>query len=331
MRNKFPLGWILAVAALVMMAGLGFMSSYYATGGKLTGGIIVAVCMLVVPIVLTMLLIKLKGVTKPFFFRSNAFKELGVLILVLAVCVVSMGLIDHFFAVNRHAGEIGDIMNNMSKTEETMLANYKDYASKRRDKYVLNLQTLVKRKKGNDARLAAYVDSILGADTTAYLKKIEAKGKTFYATISLGDSISANGNALGLSVLKKSKWWELPVLMSNADRISDTIRNEYDQLKNRSENGKADYTLLNKMYEYGLISDIKKETAQDNLRWQYDPGDAVNIKHFFTDNYGFITSKWSVLVALVAFALALLPYFAAFRDPLSKGLLEIFRKPSNYI
>lgn len=331
MKNKFPLGWILAVAALLMMAGLGFMSSYYATGGKLIGGIIVAVCMIAVPIVLTTVLIKLKGVTKPFFFRSNAFKELGVLILVLAVCVVSMGLIDHFFAVNRHADEIGDIMNNMSKTEEAMLANYKDYANKRRDKYVLNLQTIVEKKKGNE-KLAAYVDTILGTDTTAasYAKKIKTKGDTFYAIINLCDSVSECSNTSGLSILKKSKWWELPVLMSNADRISDTIRNEYDQLKNRSENGKADYVLLNKMCEYGLIDNAQRETAQDKLRWQYDPGDAVNIKHFFTDNYGFITSIWSVLVALVAFFLALLPYMAAYRDPRNKGLKEIFKKPTKY-
>ena len=300
MKSKFPLGWILAVAALVLLAAMGFMSMYYTNGGeKLFVCIIVAACLLAVPIVLTAMLIKLKGVKKPFFFRSNAFKELGLLIVMLASCIISMGLVDQFFAVNRHADEIGDIMNNMSKTEVAMLANYKDYANKRREKYVLNLQTLVERKKGNE-RLAAYVDTILGTDTSDYFDKIGTKGKTFYATIRLGDSVSANGNTSGLSILKKSKWWELPVLINYADRISDTIRNEYDQLKNRSENGKADYVLLNKMCEYGVINDTQRKATQDNLlRWQYDPGNAVNIKHFFTDNYGFITSIWRIMCCTI--------------------------------
>ena len=330
MKSKFPLGWILAVAALIIMAGLGFMSSYYTSGGKLAGGIIVAVCLLVVPIVLTLLLIRLKGCTKPFFFRNYAFKELGVLTLMLVGCIISMGLVDQFFAVNSCAKNIGNIMDNMDSTMTAMTTDYENHAIRRRDKYVLNLETVVKRRKGSE-RLAAYVDTILGTDTNTYAKKISTKGKTFYATIMI-DSVSASVNPSKASVFKNTKWWNLPVLMNNADRVSDTLQREYNKLKKRSDNARADYNLLDKMNEYSLLTDAERKTAQDNLRWQYDPGDAVNIKHFFDDRNGFITSIWSVLVALAVFALALLPYMAApNRDPRSKGLLEIFRKPTSYM
>lgn len=336
MKNKFPLGWILAVAALLVMAGLGFMSSYYATGGKLAGGIIVAVCMLVIPIVLTMLLIKLKGTMKPFFFRRNAFIELGVLILMLAACFVSMWLIDQFFAVNSQAEEIGGIMKNLRGKEEEMFDHYDNYTKNRKEKYMGNLGQVVTESKGNEI-IAAYVINELCLDTTnadTLKADIEDKGTSFYNTIKrfTNDTIPEVENVSASDILKKSKWWELPMLLNQADSVTAPILDEYNQLLARSENGKADIILLDKMVELHVIETAVVESEKEMLRWSYVPVDAVNIKHFFTDKNGFITSIWSVLIALAAFVLALLPYLAADnRDPRSRGLLEIFKKSAIYI
>lgn len=332
MKSKFPLGWILAVAALVLLAAMGFMSMYYTYGGeKLSVCIIVAVCLLAVPILLTAMLIKLKGVTKPFFFRSNAFKELGLLIVMLAGCIISMGLVDHFFNVNSKTKDISDITKGLSEKEKTMLSDYDDYVERRTNSFVEKLNMVV-FESGNERIRASIIDS-LGIDTTQSHENLVAdiidKGESFKHTItrdtvSNGSTVQASSSALNL------KWWDLPKTMKRADNLAADFLAEIDKLVKRSKNGDADIQLYDIMIASGInVSSVESEKA--NLSWAYPSVNSVNIKHYFTDHDGFITTKWSVLVALAAFALALLPYFAAYRDPRNKGLMEIFKKPTNHV
>lgn len=325
-KSKFPLGWILAVAALVMLAGMGFMSRYYKDGGELVWGIIVAVCLLVVPIVLTVLLIRFKDCQKPFFFQSYAIREFALFVVTGAACVISMGLINHFFTVNSRAEDIGNIRKNIDKAKTSMIAHYQNYAKQRRDNYMSNLKIVIDWSNGNEA-LADYVISILGNDTTSYDTAIIDKGDLFYSKIDASESIS---QSLETSSSKKTMWWQLPEFMNSVD--STSVKGLYASLLERSKNGEADYDLLDKMWEFGVIkTDHELKDEKEKLEWSYNSDEVISANMgYFTDR-GPITI-WAVLVALAAFAIALLPYFATDRHPNHRGLFrEMFRKKPSYV
>lgn len=325
MRNKFTLGWILAVVALLVLAGMGFMGRYYQDSGKLVWGIIEAVCLLVVPIILTVLLKKYKGCSKPFFFQSYAIREFALLMVMGVVCIVSMFLINHFFTVNSRSEDIGSIRKNIDKAKTSMITHYQNYAKQRRDNYMSNLKIVIDWSSGNEA-LADYVISILGNDTTSYDTAIIDKGDLFYSKIDASESVS---QSLETSISKKTKWWQLPEFMNSVD--STSVKGLYASLLERSKNGEADYDLLDMMRKYGVIeTDHELKEEKKKLEWSYNSGDVISANMgYFTDR-GPITI-WAVLVALAAFAIALLPYFATDRHPNHRGLFrEMFRKKPSY-
>lgn len=312
MKNiGFNLGWILAVAAALVLAGMGFMSFYYLCGGKTLWGIIVAVCLLVIPIIVCMQLVKAKSCTRPFYFHSSAVKEFSMLMVMLVVLVGAMAAINHFFTVNSRTKQIQEVVSNQRNQLDKMIADYCAYVDNRVANYQSILETVRDNREGNEL----LYERLFGNDTTSKVG--------FMVDMLKGDlSILQQNNATPKAMSsEKVSWWQLPTIMNNVDTITSALQYKYDTLVERAKNGTADIIILR---EYGSEHPSLGITVPEY--WTYSYANAADIKTYFTESKGLITNIWAVVCGLVGILLTMLPYFVTDRDSRSKGLWKEFTK-----
>lgn len=311
MKVKFNLGWILAVAAAIALAGMGFMSFYYLKGGELLWGIIVAACLLIIPIVVSAQLLKAKECAKPFYFHKAAVTEVIMLAVMLVVLVVSMGSINHFYTVNSRTNEINKIVSEQSGQLDDMIDNYKSFVKERTDNYKLLLRGLSMNEYGNEL---IFAEVFPNGDTSS----IQLKVDNFKRRI---DIIGQNSGITTLNELTNKKWWELSSIMLNVDNVSNAVEKEYKELVQRSHNDTVTIPLMRRMQD-----ELKLEGIADIDYWDYNYTKADDVMYYFTNYAGFVTSIWTIISAIVCILLIMLPYFVAERDSRSKGLIKEFGK-----
>lgn len=290
MKIKFNLGWILSVAAAVVVAAMGFMSFYYLEGGNLVLPIIVAICLLVLPIVVNMYLIPAKECSKPFYFHKEAIKEATMLVAAILLFIISMLLVNHFFTVNNRTDKIATIVADQRRQLEDMQASY------------------VKHIKGRENNYKAYLNEVLHnkeRDLITYNRvfpngsnDIELLVRRLHNDLSLEglrESVSAVYDTESIS------WWQLPAVMNKVGEISTALENNYNLMTQRDHNVTAD------------------NIAQDDY-WTYSYTSVRDMMANFTSSDGFITSIWTVISVLIAYFFIMLPYISADRDSRSKGV-----------
>lgn len=308
MKSKFNLGWILSVGAALVLAAMGFMSFYYLNGGKLLWSIIVAVCLLVVPIVVCMQLEKAKLCSKPFYFKKSAVTETVMLGIMLVVFVGGMGLINHFFTVNGRTKQIEDIVADQRQQLDSMTASYNDYVNRRVENWRSLLEEVVNNKVGNEQFCERLFESTDLADMT----KVE-----FMVTNLEGNLSILNDSVPDVMNREKLSWWQLPSVMNNVDEISGALQAKYNVLAERAKNDTTDIAILR---EYGEEHTDLGITVPEY--WSYSYTTASEVMKCFTEPDGFISSIWTVVCGLVGILLILLPYLTAERDSRSKGLFK---------
>lgn len=294
-KIKFNLGWILAIAAAIIMAAMGFMSFYYLFGGNLILPI-VTICLLVLPIVVNMFLVPAKECAKPFYFHKEAVKEATMLVAMIALFIVSMPLVNHFFTVNSRTEKIGNTVADQRHQLDEMQLSYSNHIESRERNYRIYLQEVLDNKE---------------RDMVTY-KRVFPNGSNDIELMvrEMHNKISLDGLSGSVSTVYDSEnisWWKLPSVMNNVDEISTALSNNYDLMVQRDHN----FT--------------KDEIAQEDY-WTYSYTTAKDMMDNFTVSAGFITSLWTVLSVLIAYIFIMLPYIAAERDSRSNGLFAELRK-----
>lgn len=296
MRIKFNLGWILAIAAAIVVAAMGFMSFYYRTGGSLVLPIIVAVCLLVLPILVNMFLVPAKECEKPFYFHKEAVKEFSLLAAMVVLFVVSLFLVNHFFTVNSRADEISNAVADQRRQLEEMQESYSKHVETRADIYRAFLNEVVANK---DIDQATYDRVFPNGSNDIDLMVRGFKNKIFLE--GLTDSVTDVFKA------EKISWWQLPTVMKNVETISTLLDKNYDLMVTRDHS-------------------VTDDEMGQNDYWTFNYTKAVDIKSMYTKPEGIISSIWTVLSVLIAYILIMLPYLSAERDLRSKGLFAELRK-----
>lgn len=209
MKIKFNLGWILAIAAAIVLAAMGFMSFYYRTGGSLVLPIIVAVCLLVLPIVVSMYMVPAKECSKPFYFHQEAVKEISLLCAMIVLFVASMFLVNHFFTVNSRTKQISAMVAEQRRQYDDMFADYQKYCDKRVDIYGM------------------YLEQIHADDISQYKEALRG-----YISVSKENSEDIYGS-------EQKKWWNLPKEMKNVEKVSTVLEEAYQTITERDHNPAA--------------------------------------------------------------------------------------------
>lgn len=296
MGIKFNLSWIFAIAAAIVLAAMGFLSFYYLYAGKLLLSIVVAVCLLVLPVVVELSLVSAKECSKPFYFHKEAVKEVLMLIVMLVLFAVSMLAINHFFTVNGRVGKIAETVADQRNQLDDMKKSYVSYVDGRERNYRAYLQEVLDNK---DYDKVTYNNVFPNGSNDIGLMVREMHNK-----------ISIEGIADTVTVVydvEKITWWELPSVMNNVDIITNALDNNYKELVQRDRNFNKD------------------DIAQEDY-WSYSYTSITDMMSLFTSTKGLISSFWTVLVVVLAYFFILLPYISSERDSRSDGLFEELRK-----
>ena len=296
MKIEFNLGWIAAIAAAIGVSAMGFMSFYYRTGGTLLWPIIVAICLLVLPIVVNMFLVPAKECSKPFYFHSAAVKETALLGAMLVLFIASMLLINHFFTVNGRTETIASAVTDQRKQLDEMQESYSKHVDNRTNNYRAYLNEVLTNK---DHDMATY--NRVFPDGSSDIEVMVRTMKNKISLDGLNDSID------GVYGSEKIRWWQLPSVMNNVEGISTALENSYNMIVQRDHNDTIDHI------------------AQNDY-WDYTYTTAGDIISNFTTPAGFISSPWTIVSMLIAYLLIMLRYLAADRDSRSKGLFAELRK-----
>lgn len=209
MKINFNLGWILSIAAAVIVAAMVFLSLFYSNDGNGVIPAIVAACMLVLPIVAVGFLVPAKECSKPFYFHSKAIVELVFLAVIIVLFATSIVLVDHFFTVNSRTNEISNAIAEQRNDYDKMFEDYESYCNKRIVSYT------------------DYLDSVNADDTSQAIN-------------SLKESISfPKGDADVIYGSGKKRWWNLPSEMGNIDIVSNALAETHNALSERDRNPEA--------------------------------------------------------------------------------------------
>lgn len=312
MKIKFNLGWILAIAAVLALAGMGFMSMYYLNEGKVFWGIIAAACLLIIPIVVSIQLLQAKECARPFYFHKAAVKEVIMLFVMFVVFIGAMGVINHFYTVNSRTNAINKIVTTQLGQTNDMIDNYKDYVKERTSNYELLLKGTAMSKNGNETLFGVVFPK---GDTDVNDTSVNVRN------FKIRIDIIGQTNEAAVSGFANKKWWELSSVMNNVDDISNAVEKEYKFLVERSHNDTITIPLMKK-----IQAELRLPGIADIDYWDYNYTKADDIMYFFTNYDGFITSIWTVISAIICILLAMLPYFVAERDSRSKGLMVELKK-----
>lgn len=299
MKIKFNLGWILAIAAAIVLAAMGFMSFYYLFSGNLILPFIVSVCLLVLPIVINGYLVPAKECSKPFYFHKEAVKEVLLLAALILLCIVSMALVNHFFTVNSRTEKIANTISDQRHQLDEMQLSYGSHVESRERNYRAYLKEVLDNKN----RDAATYNRVFPNGSN----DIELMVREMHNKISL-KGLKESASAVYES--EKVSWWQLPSVMNKVDAISSALETNYNLMVERDHN----FT--------------KDEIGQDDY-WTYSYTPASKMMENFTVSDGLITTFWSILTVLIAYFFVMLPYIASERDSRSNGLFAELRKSEN--
>lgn len=291
MKIKFNLGWILAVAAAVILAAMSFMSFYYLESGALVLPIIVATCLLVLPIMVNMYLIPAKECAKPFYFHKEAVKEAGLVVVMTLLFIVSMFLVNHFFTVNSRTEKIANAIADQRCQLEDMQVSYSKHIDRREKNYTAYLKEVLDNKDYDRDTYNRVFQN--GSNDIELLVKKGLHDKLILG--GLRDSVSVVYDS------EKISWWQLPAIMNKVGDISTALEKNYNLMSQRDQN-------------------VSVDNIPQNEYWTYTYTPVSDMMANFTASDGFITSIWTVISVLIAYFFILLPYFSAERDSRSKGL-----------
>lgn len=295
MKIKFNLGWILSIAAALLLAGMGFMSFYYRENGAMLWPLIVAAALLILPIVAVAYMVGAKECSRPFFFRKNAIIETCLLGTMVLMVIGSMLLVNHLFTVNSRTDAIAGIVADQRVQLNEMKKSYDKHVEKRCTSRRQKLEEVIREKVDKPEEYNRFFpdggDNV-GSKVIALKEKISIEGSTDTVPEVFGR--------------EKLHWWQLPSVMKNVPVVS---------------------TELDRQYALRVNQDHKDTVnMEESQYWNFEYHKAEDIMSKFTKTDGMISSLWTILAVLLAFLFITIPYTTAQRDSRSKGLFAELSK-----
>lgn len=290
MQSKFPIGWIFAIIAALIVGALTFFSSNFQYRGENIGistiiAVVVALCLLFI----VFLLIKVKKVSIPLNFRKAAAYETILLLVYIFVAFFSAISMNHFYSVMGRKETIQKEVKNQISQMDQMFDSYIAHADARVQAYEASLRSIDKNKKNNHS---AYVNAQLNRYT------IDQLLTKFSSEISCGD-MQANIQKWEEKMEQRTKGLGLIRLMPRIQEINETLNSTREELIRKDQGSELGLNGPHWTYTLTVGNDILKQFAKED-------GEEMNL--------------WALLTALFAALVIALPYIAAERDGRNRGL-----------
>ena len=289
-QSKFPIGWIFAaIAALVMAVLIFFSFDFLSLGQNKAFSVIFAALMMGVMLVVVFLLGREKIVSIPLNFRKAAIKEALLLVVFVFIAFVTAIGTNHFYIVMGRKDVIQQEVKRQIDQIDDMFKSYNANVADRVTAYDKELESIEKNKR-ND--IAAYENAGLNQYTR------EALVVNFKADIAC-DDMQEEINAWKNDMLSKTTGLGLIRLMPRVNEIKKSLEDTLAELKKRDRKS-----------EFGLNGDY----------WDYTLETNEDILHLFERKEDDGVSIWAFIVAIIAALIMLLPYIAKDRDGRNRGL-----------
>lgn len=290
-QSKFPIGWVFAIVAALVVGLLTFFSfnfQYLGNNGGLSfiwATIIVALLLIIVGV-----LVWAKKVSMPLNFRKAAFVEACMLLVYIVMVLVTILISNHFYVVMGKRDIIKEEVTKQINQIDDMFVSYNNNVEKRVAAYDAYLQQVERNRSSNWSN---YVNEQLN-QYNRYDLVIN-----FKADIDCGD-VQQKIESWKEDMLSKTNGLGLITLMPRVNEINSNLENT-----------------LGKLQEL----DRKSEKGLNGKHWDYTLTVSNDIINYFEKKDGEPLNVWAFVVTIIAALIMLLPYIAAERDGRNKGLL----------
>ena len=301
---KISLGVVLAILAAVGFGFFCFLGFYFDSLGDIEISLIVAIIFLVLLLAFALSAKKLKQASRNF--RTCIMLEWTCLALFAFIAVAAIYPFSHFFVVSAQKDEIQKKVVAGIEQAENMFAEYENYANTRVDMYSRILQSVVAGRRVNPTEYRAYGFES-GIDDN-----IQIENKIFTIRNMLFSSnyeIEAQENTQWLAHAKNTmtSWKPIGVIM--VVNLSETYSNQW----------------LSELIQHSEYRQLR-ETAVD---FSYDLFFEDITQKFEFSNEMF--TAFSIVCAIAAYLLMLLPYFVTKRHTRFPGLKMVLNPNSGRI
>lgn len=289
--KKVSIGWIFSIIAALGLGAIISFSWYFTNLGNYTVGLIWAVLTTLVMLIMVFGLTIVKKVSHAIDFKKMAGVEILLLLLFVLLTVIAWGESNHYFKVLDKKNEIGEEVFLQVNQVDGMFTSYNTHVENRLQAYDMYLREV---ERGRNERLKREA-GLKDASREALCVKLESE-------ISCGE-MQPKIEQWKNSILRKTTGVGLIVLLPNVTRIKETLestKQELIRMDHSSDKGVNEYWSYDLQVNNGILNHFAKEEGE-----------------------GF--SVLALIVVLVLSLIMLLPYIAAERSGIHKGLVwELF-------
>ena len=289
-QSKFPIGWVFASVAALVVGLLTFFSfnfQYLGQNGGLNflwAAIITSLLLIIVGV-----LVWAKKVSMPLNFRKAAFVEACMLLVYIVVILVTILISNHFYVVMDKQNIIKEEVTKQINQIDGMFDSYNKNVDKRVVAYDDYLQQVENNKNSNWSN---YVNEQLNQYNREDLVI------NFKADIDCGN-VQQEIEAWKTDMLRKTNGLGLITLMPRVNEINSNLNKTLESLKKL---------------------DCKSEKGLNEGHWNYTLTVSNDILKYFEMPKSESLNVWAFIVTIIAAFIMLLPYIAAERDGRHKGL-----------
>lgn len=289
-QSKFPIGWVFAIMAAIAVGVLTFFSfNFQELGQKVGVSFLYALLVALIPLAVVGGLVWAKKVSMPINFKKAASIEACLLISYLVLIVISAIMINHFYVVMSKKDIIKSEVTAQVNQIDDMYKEYDDNVRKRTEAYTGELQQYAAYKTPNYylEKLDQHsIDDVVIKNLTS---KIDYNRTKYYQDV----------QAWKDNMLSKTKGLGLITLMPRIKEIRTNLE-----------------TTLNTLQTF----DKRSEKGLNGPHWTYTLSVSEDILQNYKKADDESLNVWSLIVAILAGLIMLLPYIAADRDGRHKGL-----------
>ena len=284
-QSKFPIGWVFAIMAAIAVGVLTFFSfNFQYLGQKVGVSFLFALLVALIPLAVVGGLVWAKKVSMPLNFKKAASIEACLLISYIVLIVISAIMMNHFYVVMSKKDIIKSEVTAQVNQIDDMYQSYDRNVQDRIYAYTKELQAqAMYYQVGLDQHS---IDDLVINNLTS---KIDYDRTQYYQEV----------QAWKDNLLSKTKGLGLITLMPRIKEIRTNLE-----------------TTLNTLQTF----DKRSEKGLNGPHWTYTLSVSEDILQNYKKADDESLNVWSIIVAILAGLIMLLPYIAADRDGRNKGL-----------
>lgn len=289
-QSKFPIGWVFAIMAAIAVGVLTFFSfNFQYLGQKVGVSFLFALLAALIPLSVVGGLVWAKKVSMPLNFKKAASTEACLLIIYLVLIVISAIMMNHFYVVMSKKDIIKSEVTAQVNQIDDMRKDYDGNVEARVGAYTKELKQYAAYKTPDYYQEELDQHSIDDVVINNLTSKIDYNRTKYYQDVQAWkDNMLSKTKGLGLITLMP----RIKEIRTNLETTLDTLQ-AFDKSSEKGLNGPHwTYTL----------------SVSEDILQNYKKADDESL------------NVWSIIVAILAGLIMLLPYIAADRDGRHKGL-----------